>query len=125
MFKYMLIGMTITFIIAIAIIFPCVGLLPNYSEGQRSGTVFKVSNKGIFFKSHEGSMNIGGVSTDANGNTFPSTFHFSITNNDIATQIAEAAKNGKRVTLTYNQYFIKPIKIDTPYVVTKVEYLNN
>ena len=35
----------------------------TYSEGTRSGNLIKVSKKGVVFKTIEGELNLGGVST--------------------------------------------------------------
>lgn len=97
------------------------GAFPNYSEGERSGTVYKISKKGLLFKSYEGEMNLGGMAADANGQMVANSFKFSVKDPAIVEQINAASNSGKRVTLTYTQYFIKPIKLDTQYVVVGVK----
>ena len=39
----------------------------NYSEGYRAGVPMKISKKGVVFKTHEGQLNIGGLSNNAEG----------------------------------------------------------
>ena len=97
------------------------GAFPHYSDGERTGVVYKLSNKGMIFKSYEGEMNLGGMATDGNGQMVPNRFVFSVKDKTIADQINAASQNGKRVTLVYNQYFFKPISIDTPYVINEVK----
>lgn len=97
------------------------GAFPNYSEGERSGTVYKISHKGLVFKSYEGEMNLGGMAADANGQMVANTFRFSVKDPAIVEEINKATNNGKRVTLTYTQYFIAPIKLETPYVIVGVK----
>ena len=97
------------------------GAFPNYSEGNRAGTVYKLSHKGFIWKSYEGEMNLGGMAADANGQMTANTFKFSVTDATIVEKINEAASSGKRVTLHYHQYAFKPVSIDTSYVVDSVE----
>lgn len=99
------------------------GAFPNYSEGERAGTVYKVSKKGLIFKSYEGEMNLGGMSADANGQVTANAFKFSVQDPALIVQLDEAAASGKRVTMKYHQYFIKPLKIDTPYVIEEVKFI--
>jgi hypothetical protein len=97
------------------------GLFPNYSDGERSGTVYKVSHKGFVWKSYEGEMNLGGMAADANGQMTANTFKFSVRDPSVVEKLNEAASSGKRVTLHYTQYAVKPLSIDTPYVVDSVK----
>lgn len=97
------------------------GLMPNYSEGERSGQVYKVSYKGILFKSYEGEMNVGGMATDANGQATANKFAFSVTDPAVVQALKEAATSGKRVTLTYKQYLISPVTLSTDYVIVAVK----
>jgi hypothetical protein len=73
----------------------------TYSEGTRVGTLIKVSKKGYLFKTYEGEMVLGGVtSTPAVGlqNLY---FNFSVRDKIVYDQI-EAAQ-GKKVVLHYKQ----------------------
>jgi hypothetical protein len=97
------------------------GAFPNYSEGERSGTVYKLSHKGLIFKSYEGEMNLGGMAADANGSMVANTFQFSVRDPAVVAKINEAATSGKRVTLSYTQYAIGPVTLSTPYVIIGVK----
>ena len=96
------------------------GCMPNYSDGERSGTVYKLSHKGMIWKSYEGEMNLGGMAADANGSMVPNQFAFSVTDPEVVDQINLAATSGNRVTIHYHQYLVKPMKLETQYVVDKV-----
>ena len=96
------------------------GMMPNYSDGERSGTVYKMSHKGMIWKSYEGEMNLGGMAADANGSMVPNQFASSVTDPEVVEQINQAANSGNRVTIHYHQYWVKPMKIDSPYVIDKV-----
>src|SRR5579872_587028 len=56
----------------------------SYSEGSRTGQVYKFSEKGLIYKSWEGEMYLGGVSSDGNGNLQVDTFYFSIPSSESA-----------------------------------------
>lgn len=90
------------------------GLFPNYSEGERAGQVTKISKKGLIFKSLEGDMNVGGTTTDSNGSAIPNVWHFSVSNDKFIEKIKDAASTGKRVTLVYSQYYVGPMRYDSP-----------
>lgn len=113
----------ITVILAI-VITPIIGLFgglfPNYSEGERTGIVYKISKKGMIFKSFEGEMNLGGMS-ESNGMAVPNKFEFSVMDEDVVKKIETSASSGKRVTVRYSQYWMKPMKIDSPYVILEVK----
>lgn len=122
--KYLII--TVFVLVALAIVGSIAvgffgGAFPNYSDGERSGTVYKVSHKGFIFKSYEGEMNLGGMASDANGQAVVNVFKFSVRDPAVVEKINEAANSGKRVTLHYTQYAIKPVSIDSPYVVDGVK----
>ena len=96
------------------------GFMPNYSDGERAGTVYKLSHKGMIWKSYEGEMNLGGMAADANGTMVPNRFVFSVTDPEIVEQINQASTSGNRIMVHYHQYLVKPMKLETQYVVDKV-----
>ena len=99
------------------------GYLPNYvySDGQRSGTVVKLSHKGYVCKSWEGQMNMGAFS--GNNTTVGTTmFEFSVLDQKVVEAINAKAATGERATLTYQQMlFPAPCQRETDYVIVKVE----
>lgn len=96
----------------------------NYSEGERTGVVYKMSHKGLLWKSWEGAMNLGGVAQGEGGAAIPNQFNFSVTDQDVVKQLQEASVSGKRIQVQYTQYFIGPVSIDTQYVIHKVEVID-
>jgi hypothetical protein len=110
--------------LGVPIISLCGGAFPDYSEGVRSGVIYKVSKKGFIWKSTEAEMNLGGMSADANGQVMVNTFRFSVRDEAVRKAIEEASNSGKRVTVHYHQYGIRPAQIDTKSVVDKVEYIH-
>ncbi|MFK7900603.1 MAG: hypothetical protein AB8B61_07585 [Cyclobacteriaceae bacterium] len=96
----------------------------NYSEGYRTGTIMKVSKKGILFKTHEGQLNVGGFDNTAN-NEMSNVWAFSITDKGIMYQIEDAVDKAQRVKLQYKEKFITiPWRGKTKYIVYKVEVVN-
>lgn len=101
------------------------GIGDNYSNGVRAGVITKLSHKGLFMKSWEGELNMGGMkeSTDGKGHTttVANIFEFSVTDEQVVKTIQDALDSGKPVKLTYHQYFIHPMGLETAYVVSKAE----
>ena len=98
----------------------------GYSEGERAGVVTKFSHKGIFCKTWEGELNMGGMTKHTDSKRFTSfvanIWSFSVTNPALVSQIQEAMDEGKPVTLQYSQWVIAPIcKSESSYIVTGVK----
>jgi prepilin-type N-terminal cleavage/methylation domain-containing protein len=108
-----------------AVIVPSVGvitIMPHYSDGERTGVVVKLSKKGVVWKTWEGAMNIGSMSTDGNGVAVPTVFEFSVKDDALAEEISESARAGKRVTLVYEQALMRSRRDgDTPYLIVSVK----
>lgn len=100
------------------------GVRWQYSDGQRVGTIYKLSKQGYMWKTYEGELNLGGVSTDSNGIMVPNAWRFSVRPKDedaVLSKLQDAMKSGHRVTLTYTQYAISPISWgSTQYYITDV-----
>lgn len=102
------------------------GCGPDYSDGERVGKVWKFSKKGIFHKSWEGELNMGGfhIATDDKGNNaglVPNIFEFSVTDEAVARKIMACYRAGAEVTLHYKQWFQHPVgQMDTSYDITDV-----
>jgi hypothetical protein len=93
-----------------------------YSEGTRSGVVYKFSKKGFVYHTWEGELSLGLNERDGEGNIIPAIFNFSCSNEAIANEIINAEKSGKRVTLHYKQYFFRGYSYgETDYDIIKVE----
>lgn len=98
---------------------------PNYSDGTVTGVVTKLSNKGLIFKSWEGSLNQGGTknSIDSSGKTSVVTnaVGFNVSDPALVTQLQAAMASGARVEITYHQWFVSPPSIENDRVVTSVK----
>ena len=94
----------------------------NYSEGSRTGVVVKVSKKGYLFKTYEGTLNLGSISS-GEGIIMPTKiWDFSIQKNDTSVFNKITRTQGKDVRLYY-QEVVKTFvwQGDTRYYITKVE----
>lgn len=94
----------------------------EYSEGTRSGIVYKLSKKGTIYKTWEGELSLGLNERDGDGNIIPAIFNFSVTNPEIVKQLQDAERAGKRVTLHYKEYILRGVSYgSTAYDIVKVE----
>ena len=92
------------------------------SDGKRIGTITKFSYKGVFVKSYEGELNMGGVRnhTDSEGHSsmVANVWEFSCSNPTIAKQLDDLL--GKEVVIKYHQSF-PGLSRNTSYDVVSVE----
>lgn len=75
----------------------------NFSDGERTGTVYKISHKGFLNLTWEGQLSLGQMVPDAKGMLAADVWPFSVSNETVAHQVEAAARSGKRVTLKYHQ----------------------
>lgn len=100
----------------------------SYSKGYRAGTVYKISQKGIIFKTYEGQLNLGmGIrDVDAQHNSVQTsnTFDFSVESEEVVKKLEDASLKGSRVDLHYQEKYIKLFwRGDTEYIVDEVRTL--
>ena len=106
------------------------GFYQDYSEGQRTGDIFKFSKKGLIWKSWEGTMYLGGYhSTGGKTPTIETDkFHFSIPvseeKQEVIDKLNECSEKRLSCTIQYQQWFISPIQVSTDYIVQDVK-INN
>ena len=99
----------------------------EFSEGSRAGRVTKFSKKGFIFKTYEGQLNVGGISTSKGGGV-ASIWDFSVdeSEQEVIKAIEEAMTNDSYVKLYYEEKFFKfTWRGDTKYFVVKVEAPKN
>ncbi|MBC7947176.1 MAG: 6-phosphogluconate dehydrogenase [Chitinophagaceae bacterium] len=86
----------------------------KYSDGERKGTLIKITHKGNVFKTDEGEMWLSCRQT-----MNPEKFYFSVVNDSIA-QVLKNLQD-ECVQVTYVQYRAKlPWRGDSKYIVTGV-----
>lgn len=92
----------------------------GYSDGDRAGTVCKFSRKGVVWKSWEGELNLGGMSTDANGHMVVNVWQFTVVDPAMIAKVQSAVASGHRVRMHYRQWWNSPLWMDSDYVITDV-----
>jgi hypothetical protein len=100
-------------------------LFGHYSEGERAGTVSKMSKKGFVFKTYEGQLNLGGLSGET-GSPASSLWSFSVSGSEtgVVQSLESALLNGKRVKIHYvEKYYTFPWQGETSYFIDKVEHI--
>ncbi len=86
------------------------------SDGTRTGVLFKISKKGVFFKTYEGQIHLGGSNIMSN----TSVWDFSAKDESVYNAIQQF--EGKNVRLHYKQLVNPfPWQGDTDYIVFKAE----
>jgi hypothetical protein len=86
------------------------------SDGSRTGTLFKISRKGVAFKTYEGQLHLAGSMLINQ----QSTWDFSVINGEVYQQLQQF--EGKMVTLHYREKVDAfPWQGDTDYLVYKVD----
>jgi hypothetical protein len=86
----------------------------KYGDGERKGTLIKITHKGNIFKTDEGEMWLSCRQT-----MNPEKFYFSVTNDSIATVLKNL--QDECVQITYMQYRATlPWRGDNKYIVTGV-----
>lgn len=86
------------------------------SEGTRTGVLFKISKKGVAFKTYEGQLHLGGSTLL----TPQSTWDFSVKDETVYQQVQKY--EGKNIKLHYREMVDAfPWQGETNYIVYKVE----
>jgi len=101
--------------------------MANYSTGYRQGVPTKISKRGFVIKTHEGSMNVGGLTNTSEG-AIPTTWDFTVRKSadSVITKIDKAIDESKRVKLMYNEKIVRFFWLgDTKYFVYDVEILES
>ena len=92
----------------------------KYSEGTRTGTVFKVSKKGALCKTWEGTMSMDGYGA-VGGQGVTAAFDFTVMDDAVLEKIKDAETSKKHVQLEYRQVKWRVSCLqDSEYVVTGV-----
>jgi hypothetical protein len=99
----------------------------EYSSGSRVGVVQKLSHKGLFCKTWEGSMMLGGLVAQPTGeggtNMVANVFDFTIEDHAVLRKVQAAMQSGTKVELTYRQEIVTFCRSDNSgdYFVTDVK----
>lgn len=94
------------------------GLIRGYSDGVREGYITKVSDKGVVWKTWEGQIQMGTGEMAA----LQQPFDFSISKNKRDLHEAAMANLGKRVRITYVEWWVMPYSVGSSgYEVVSIE----
>jgi hypothetical protein len=94
----------------------------TFSEGSRSGSLVKMSKKGILFKTYEGQVNLGGFKSDDDSGISGNIWDFSVKEDHVFRKLE--GLEGKKVKLMYREQFrVLFWEGDTKYFIYDVEEL--
>jgi hypothetical protein len=102
----------------------------TYIEGSRVGYIVKFAERGLFSKTYQGEVNMGGILSAALGGGAPNTWNFSLDNqrrrgenlDSIAVMINVFLSTGQPVKISYYApFFSWPWRSNNRYLVQKVE----
>jgi hypothetical protein len=91
----------------------------GYSEGDRNGTLIKLSNKGLMWKSWEGELLLGGAKRTDQG-TVANTWAFTIVDPALVQAAQKFQSTGEPVTVHYIQWVQSGCSMDTDYEVVAI-----
>jgi hypothetical protein len=115
----LIIALVVIAIIAIPLNNYLIPTFGDYSDGERAGIVQKMTNRGMFVKTHEGELALEGIKSSANSRV-SSVFEFSVTDKAVVDSLN--ANLGKMVKIYYKQYWhVNRFSGETDYFVSKVE----
>ena len=127
--------LVIAIVIVLVIIAGCTGgceLLnrTEYIKGSRVGYIVKFSQRGLFWKSYQGEVTMGGVLNSAMGGATPNTWTFSLDNqarrgenvDSLVTMINTFLGEAKPVKISYYApFFSWPWRSSCRFLLQKVE----
>lgn len=104
-----------------AIVFGAVGGCSK-SDGNRVGTITKFSHKGVWHKTYEGELVMGGarnaLNSDGNSSVVANIWTFSVIDPKVVEKIQALQDSGHRAKLAYHQTLMHaPWSRDTSYIV--------
>lgn len=89
----------------------------HYSDGVRSGSIVKFSEKGVLFKTWEGQLQFGEASNLWDFSVYPG-------DQEVQDKIHEAIKTNKEVQITYDESYVAiSFWGDTKYFIKAVELI--
>lgn len=124
---FLVIGSIITYCVAVlaSMILSFTGIDYHYSDGERSGKIIKMSNKGLVFKTWEGQLSTGATVVGAEGGSNPLVFQFSVCDKSVIEKLKDAQKTNQQVTLNYVQPLLVGItEGDSDYLITDCQPLS-
>lgn len=94
----------------------------NYSEGTRSGRLIKISKKGVVFKTYEGQLDVGGISSSGPTGGLTSLWEFSVPAGDQELLDQLEQLSGRKIKIHYEEKYYQFFwRGDTKYFATRAE----
>lgn len=122
MWKKRLIKISVVIVIAIAGYLYFVSHF-HYSEGSRTGYLYKFIKKGYVFKTYEGDIYLGGATAD-NSSLINNLWAFSVPENKNSVVDSLEKYEGTIVRISYYKVITNmPWQGDTPYFAYKAEFV--
>ena len=119
---FLMIGAIVLSVPAYQVVRVLGGLNIQYGSGVRTGVVYKLSRKGIVWKTYEGEMSLQLTELDQDGRMVNKIFHFSVSSERVAKEIEKSMEDLKPVTIRYNEYLARGFRYgSTGYDVVSVE----
>ncbi len=110
-------------LLLIGLIGGSIAVFGTYSDGSRVGKIIKFSKKGLVYKTYEGELSLGAVSTGDDG-SLTEKWEFSVQRgeDEIIQGINQAMDDGYEVRLFYKEkYYQFDWRGETKYFIWKVE----
>lgn len=99
-----------------------------YEEGVMAGRVLSITQRGMFFKTHEGKMSVESFGSLKGVSPIAETRDFSVEGNqtEVIKDLETVSASGERVNLRFiRRYKAFPWRGETKYFVVKVERVAN
>ncbi len=112
--------LSILMLFALPLLSNCGGCGDRYSEGVRVGSLVKLSERGLVYKSWEGQLHVGATNTSTSSNVWD----FSCRNPQVVRKLQEAAQRSEvPVKIVYKEWWWAPTAISTSYEALDVQPL--
>lgn len=93
----------------------------EYSDGSRTGLNYKISKKGVLWKTYEGELSLQLTTRNSEGGLVNQVFNYSVSDPAVAKEIETLSAGGKPITLHYKEYLMRGYKYgSTGYDIVKV-----
>ena len=94
---------------------------PYIIDAQKTGYILDVEQRGVIFKTYEGSM-LSEYAIQDTSKLYQRDFSFSFENDSLAKEAMNLQGSGKKVTLKYKMYDgVLPWRGNSKYVITDIE----
>jgi hypothetical protein len=116
---FKIVAMVTALFVAVTCVAAANGVGRGYSDGVRVGQVYKLSRKGLIWKSWEAEM-LSGQAADQPG--APAVrWEFTIRDPAVVAEAREAQTTGKTTKVTYVEWLMSPVTMDSDYEAVVIE----